>query len=43
MFLFSKDLNIFKDDASFISIGRLFQARIVEGKTESRKRLVLAL
>ena len=43
MFLFSKDLKTVKDYASFISVGRLFQARVVEGKNESRKRLVLAL
>ena len=30
MFLFSKNLKIVKDEASFISVGRLFQARIVE-------------
>ena len=28
--------------ACFMSFGRLFQARIVDGKNESRKRLVLA-
>ena len=43
MFLFSEDLKIVKGDASFILVGRLFQARIVERKNESRKRLVLAL
>ena len=43
MFLFSKDFKIVKDEAPFISVDRLFQARIVEEKNESRKRLVLAL
>ena len=37
MFLFSKDLKIVKDDASFISVGRLFQAQIVEGKMNQER------
>ena len=28
MFLFSEDLKIVKDDASFISVGRLFQLEL---------------
>ena len=43
MFLLSKDLKIDKDVAFFISVGRLFQARIVDGKYESRKRFVFVL
>lgn len=42
-FLFRRDLNIDKVDASFVSVSRLFHARIVAGKNESRKRLVMAL
>ena len=43
MFLFRVDLNIVKVDASLVSAGNLFHARVVAGKDESRKRLVLAL
>ena len=43
MSLFRNDLKIVKVDASLVSAGRLFQARIVAGKNESRNRLVLAL
>ena len=38
MFLFSKDLKIVTDEASFISVGRLFQARIVQEKKMNPER-----
>ena len=34
MFLFRDDLNIVKVDASLVSAGRLFHARVVAGKNE---------
>ena len=37
-----EDLKATTDDASFVSFGRLFHARMVEGKKDSRKRLELA-
>ena len=43
MFLFRACLKAATDDASLTSFGRLFHARIVEGKKESRNRFVLAL
>ena len=43
MFLFKACLNAAADEVSLTSFGRLFHARIVEGKKDSRNRFVLAL
>ena len=43
MYLSRAHLKYATEDAGFISFGKLFYARIVDGKNESRKRLVLAL
>ena len=43
MFLFKACLKAAADEVSLTSFGRLFHARIVEGKKDSRNRFVLAL
>ena len=43
MFLFKACLKAATDGASLNSFGRLFHARIVEGKKESKNRFMLAL
>ena len=43
MFLFKACLKVATDDASLTLFGRLFHARIVEGKKESKNRFVLVL
>ena len=43
MFLLKACLKAATDGASLTPLGRLFYARIVEGKKESRNRFVLAL
>ena len=43
MFRLRECLKDATEGASFVLFGRLYQARIIEGKNESKKRLVLVL